>query len=262
MTGGQALRDVFKEVESREFDVVRSLRQNSGHDYMAAGVEILRRDGVDSPPWIEGEKAVIGRDPNHASMRQPNSKHTVSCSMADDMGDGFPADFASGQRETGRKNSIWEWQGPLLAIFEIMLAKRANRSEFELSVPKQKDWLVGMEALASRMKSRSVEQPPEHVGHLFLHDSGPIVFDDDEELVFVNSVHFDQDVREYFRLLGGVECVLNSLLDNREERLGRRVVAEDLLVPLEELGDADLALLLREFLRDRDGGHGITGGRR
>src|SRR2546426_9548879 len=101
---------------------------------------------------------MIGRDPNHASMRQPDSKHTMRCPMADDMGDGFPAHFARGQREAWRENSVWERQRALLSTLEVMVAKCTNRSELELSVPKQEDGFFGMEALVSRMKSRSEER--------------------------------------------------------------------------------------------------------
>src|SRR3989442_13951512 len=95
-----------------------------------------------------------------------------------------------------------------------MVAKCTNRSELELSVPKQEDGFFGMEALASRMKSRSVQEPSEDVRDFLLHDSRSIIFDDDEELVFFYLIHFDQDVREDFSVFVAVELLLASLFDD------------------------------------------------
>src|SRR6266508_6642977 len=112
--------------------------------------------------------------------------------------------------------------------------------------------------LGATEESGSVEQSPEHIGDFLLHDARAVVLNDDEEFVLVGLADLDEHVGKYVRIGGGVQRIVNSLLDRGEERLRRRIVAEDLLVPLEELGDADLALLLREFFRDGGRGHAIT----
>ncbi len=113
--------------------------------------------------------------------------------------------------------------------------------------------------LSAAKKSRSVQQASEDVCHFFLDDARSIVLHDHDELVFVDLLDLDEDVREDVRIGPRIEGIVHPLLDRREEGFRRGIVAEDLLVPLEELGDADLPLLLREFLRDRDRWHTITG---
>src|SRR3989442_10333236 len=109
------------------------------------------------------------------------------------------------------------------------------------------------------MESRSVQEASENVGNLFLHDSRAVVLDDDQELVLVYLVDFDEDVRKDLRLFARVQTILGSLLDGGQEGFRRRIVAEDLLVSFEELGDADLPLLLRQLFGDGGRGHAITG---
>src|SRR5437867_357713 len=115
-------------------------------------------------------------------------------------------------------------------------------------------------SLSAAKKSRSVQQASEDVGHFFLDDARSIVLHDHDEFFFVDLLDLDEDVREDVRISPRIEGIVHTLLDRREEGFRRRVVAEDLLVPLEELGDADLPLFLREFLRNRDRWHTITRG--
>src|SRR3989442_2181800 len=109
------------------------------------------------------------------------------------------------------------------------------------------------------MESRSVQEASEDVGNLFLHDSRAVVLDDDQELVLVYLVDFDEDVRKDLRLFAGVQTILDSLFDGGQGGLRRRIVAENVVVKFEDLGDADLPLLLRELFGDGGRGHAIPG---
>jgi hypothetical protein len=42
------------------------------------------------------------------------------------------------------------------------------------------------------MEAGAVEEASENVGHLFLHDTGAVVFDRDDELVLVHFRDFDE----------------------------------------------------------------------
>src|SRR5437899_4090644 len=113
-------------------------------------------------------------------------------------------------------------------------------------------------SLGAAKKSRSVQQASEDVCHFLLHDARTVVLHDHDEFFFVDLLDLDEDVREDVRIGPRIEGIVHTLFDRREEGFRRGVVAEDLLVPLEDLGDADLALFLREFLRNRDRWHNIT----
>ena len=107
------------------------------------------------------------------------------------------------------------------------------------------------------MEPGAVQEAAEDVRDLLLHDPGPVVLRDDEELVLPRLLNLDADVREDARVLASVEGVLAELLDDRQEGLRGGVVPEDLFVPLEELRDGNLPLLLRELLGDGQGGQAI-----
>ncbi len=116
--------------------------------------------------------------------------------------------------------------------------------------------------LAVRVKSRPVEEPSEDVRDLTPKDPGAVVRDRDRQSVGAGFRDLDQDLGEDPGLLAGVERIVDPLLDGREECSQRVVEAEDLAIPLEELGDRDLALLRCELLGEGAGpGHGVpTGG--
>src|SRR5207245_10062 len=140
-----------------------------------------------------------------------------------------------------RSNLRW------LAGRDLTVHDRTRNAKTLLSAP-----------LSAAKKSRSVEQASEDVCHFFLDDARSIVLHDHDEFFFVDFLDLDEDVREDVRIGPRIEGIVHTLFDRREEGFRRGVVAEDLLVPLEELGDADLALFLREFLRNRDRWHTIT----
>jgi hypothetical protein len=110
-------------------------------------------------------------------------------------------------------------------------------------------------ALPDAVELRSVEQPAEHLGDLALDDAGAVVLDDEGVLVVVALVDLDADVGQHVALLAGVEGVVDALLDARDEGSGRVVEPEDVLVPLEELRDGDVSLLVCKFVRDA---HALT----
>src|SRR3989441_1280367 len=141
-----------------------------------------------------------------------------------------------------RSNLRW------LAGRDLTVHDRTRNAKTLLSAP-----------LSAAKKSRTVQQASEDVCHFFLDDARSIVFHDHDEFFFVDLLDLDEDVREDVRIGPRIEGIVHTLLDRSEEGFRRGIVAEDLLVPLEELGDADLPLFLREFLRDRDRRHTITG---
>jgi hypothetical protein len=109
--------------------------------------------------------------------------------------------------------------------------------------------------LAHGVEARAVEQPREDVGDVALDDAGTVVLNRDAVLGLVQRLDFHGQLGEYARLLAGVERVVDCLLDGGDEALYHRVEAENLLVPLEELGDGDFLLLLRQFFRDAGRSH-------
>ena len=65
----------------------------------------------------------------------------------------------------------------------------------------------------------------------------------------VQGLDLHEQPRQDVRFLAGVEAVVDGFLDGGQERLRRRVEAEQVAVLGEELADRDLALLLGEILR-------------
>ncbi len=99
------------------------------------------------------------------------------------------------------------------------------------------------------MEARAVEELPEHFGHLLFRDARPVVLDD-EAVVVARLGDFHVDVGLDARLLRGVERVVHRLLDGGDQPAGSAVEAQHVLVLLEELGDGDLPLALRQLLCD------------
>src|SRR5256886_17519053 len=66
--------------------------------------------------------------------------------------------------------------------------------------------------LPASVESRAVQEATEYVRHLLLHDSGPVVFDDDEEFVLVHLAHFNEDVGGPFPPSVGARGVLAASL--------------------------------------------------
>src|SRR5581483_3085816 len=112
-------------------------------------------------------------------------------------------------------------------------------------------------ALADGVEARAVEQAAEDVADLLLDDAGAVVLDDHHALLRLADLRrralaadLDVEVGKDLRLLAGVQGVVHRLLDAGDERADAAVEAEDVLVALEELRDADLLLLLRKLLGD------------
>ena len=84
---------------------------------------------------------------------------------------------------------------------------------------------------------RAVEQLPEDLRDLLLHDAGTVVLDDHAEAVLfvLDRLDLDVDVGQDAGLLAGVERVVDGLLHGREQRLARVVEAEQVAVLREEL---------------------------
>ena len=109
----------------------------------------------------------------------------------------------------------------------------------------------------------AVQELPEDLGDLGLHDPRPVVLHHDDEAPLAlrrlplplhvqrEVADLDRDLGEDPGLLAGVERVVDRLLDGREEGLGGVVEAEQVPVLGEELGDGDLALLRRHLLGRR-----------
>src|SRR5207247_847307 len=232
------------------------------NNYVVTGRKTSSSDLVDALVWPEREKAMICSHADEPAVGESNSENWVGGSVPDDMRNGLPTDLSSFPRKTWSEDVARYGKRPIFPILQVSLAKVPDRDQLKPAVPQDCNRFVRMEALSASVESRPIKETPEDVRHLFLHDPGPVVFDDDEELVLVHFVDFHKDIRNNFGLLGRVQRIFDSLFHDREERLRGRVVSEDLLVPLEELGNADLPLFLREFLSDRDRRPGITGGRR
>ena len=99
------------------------------------------------------------------------------------------------------------------------------------------------------VESRTVEELPEDLRELFGGDAGPVVLDD-ESVVVADLLDLDVDIGEVTGLLGGVERVVDRLLHGGDESSGPAVEPEHVLVLLEELGDGDRTLALRELRGD------------
>jgi len=96
-------------------------------------------------------------------------------------------------------------------------------------------------ALLAGVEPRAVQQLPEDLRDLFFRDAGAVVLDD-ERVVVPGVLDLYQEVWQDAGFLGGVEGVVDGLLDGRDEPPGSAVEAEHVLVLLEELGDGDLPL--------------------
>ncbi len=103
--------------------------------------------------------------------------------------------------------------------------------------------------LLALVEPRAVQQLPEDLRDLLLRDARAVVLDD-ERVVVAGLPDLDVDVGQDAGLLGGVERVVDGLLDGRDERPGLRVEPEHVLVLLEELGDGDRPLARGELVGD------------
>ncbi len=240
----------------REF--IRHLGNRARDEDMIAGREGFGGHWVDSPLGREGEKAVVRRDSDFPAVIEANPKDGVCRPVTDHVGHRLPANLSCLVGKTGGEDVLSNRERALLIFFEKPVREPPDGDELKSTVSEDADGLVGMEALPAFVEPRAVEEPSENVGHLLLYDPRSVVLNDDEEFVLVDLPHFDGDIREDVGVRRRVEGVVHGLLDRREEGLRWRVVPENLLVPFEELRDADFPLLLRKLFRNGGGGHTIT----
>jgi hypothetical protein len=105
-------------------------------------------------------------------------------------------------------------------------------------------------ALLDLVKPGAVEELPEDEGHLGGDDPRAVVLHGHPEDLLRDPLYLDEDVREYHGLLAGVEGIVHRLLHRGDDPPGGGVEAQEVLVLLEELGDADGPLLPGELLSE------------
>jgi hypothetical protein len=105
-------------------------------------------------------------------------------------------------------------------------------------------------ALLDLVEPGAVEELPEDEGDLGGDDPRAVVLNGHPEDLVGDPLHLDEDVGEDLGLLAGVEGVVHRLLHRGDDPPRGGIEAEEVLVLLEELGDADGPLLLREVLSE------------
>ena len=104
--------------------------------------------------------------------------------------------------------------------------------------------------LPQAVESRTVQKPSEDMGDLFLHYPRAVVLDYQSELVSADLLYLDEDLGQYLGLLTHIQRVVHRFLHGCDHRPGEAVKTKYVLVPLEELRDRYLLLLLGQFLSD------------
>ena len=89
--------------------------------------------------------------------------------------------------------------------------------------------------LLQTVEFRSVQEFTEDLRHLAPDDSGTIILDDDAEAILGDLCDGDEDFGQDLGFLTRVECIVDRLLDGRQQRLGRIVKAEEVAVLRKEL---------------------------
>jgi len=101
------------------------------------------------------------------------------------------------------------------------------------------------------VKSGAVEQLAENLADLRFHDAGTVVLDGNAIACSVDLPDLHADLRKDPSLFTGIEGVVDTFLDGREQRLAGRIEAEQMSILEEELGDGDFPLASGELDRRR-----------